>query len=78
MSTYCTGCRFDPKQRTGEDACPLNALYWDFIARHETRFAKNPRMSMPVMALRKFPEAERAAIAAQARLAVDKLSRGNL
>ena len=34
MSDYCGGCRYDVKQRTGPNACPFNALYWDFIARH--------------------------------------------
>jgi deoxyribodipyrimidine photolyase-related protein len=46
MSDYCRGCRYDPKQRTGEDACPFNALYWTFLERHRASFAKNPRMSM--------------------------------
>ncbi|SON58172.1 hypothetical protein HDIA_4631 [Hartmannibacter diazotrophicus] len=34
MSDCCTGCRYDVKQRTGPDACPFNALYWDFMARN--------------------------------------------
>ncbi|MGL6133698.1 MAG: cryptochrome/photolyase family protein, partial [Prochlorococcaceae cyanobacterium] len=34
MSSYCKGCRYNVKQRTGPDACPFNALYWDFLARH--------------------------------------------
>ncbi len=45
MSDYCGKCRFDVKQKVGEDACPFNALYWDFLARHERRFAGNPRMA---------------------------------
>ena len=44
MSDYCGRCRYDVKQRTGPDACPFNALYWDFLARHEHRFRANPRM----------------------------------
>lgn len=46
MSDYCKGCPFHQKDMLGEDACPFNALYWDFIDRHEKRFADNPRMSM--------------------------------
>ena len=34
MSDYCQGCRFDPKQKTGLDACPYNYLYWRFIDEH--------------------------------------------
>jgi deoxyribodipyrimidine photolyase-related protein len=78
MSTYCTGCHYDAKQRTGERACPLNALYWDFIARNEARFSKNPRMTMPVASLRKLPAAERAAIAQQAAGDLAKLEKGAL
>ncbi len=44
MSTYCGGCRYDVKQKIGPDACPFNALYWDFMARHRERFESNPRI----------------------------------
>ncbi len=44
MSDHCRGCRYDPKQRVGEDACPFSTLYWDFLARHRERFAENHRM----------------------------------
>ncbi len=46
MSDYCTGCRYDVKQRSGEAACPMNVLYWDFLARHRERFAQHPRLRM--------------------------------
>ena len=45
MSDYCGSCRYDVKQKVGANACPLNALYWDFLARHRERFAGNPRMA---------------------------------
>jgi deoxyribodipyrimidine photolyase-related protein len=48
MSDYCKRCRYDPKQLDGDDACPFNALYWDFIGRNEARFVRNPRMSVIV------------------------------
>ncbi len=47
MSDYCSHCRYDVKKRTGDDACPFNALYWDFLARHEGRLGHNPRLRMP-------------------------------
>jgi len=53
MSNYCGNCRFDPKQSTGEDACPFTTLYWDFLARHEERFESNPRMVLQVRNLRR-------------------------
>jgi deoxyribodipyrimidine photolyase-related protein len=48
MSPYCQGCRYEPAQRTGETACPFTTLYWDFLMRHETRLAANPRMALQV------------------------------
>lgn len=46
MSNYCQGCRFDPEQRTGEQACPFTTLYWDFLDRHRERLRGNARMTM--------------------------------
>jgi deoxyribodipyrimidine photolyase-related protein len=62
MSDYCRHCEYDVKQSTGPAACPLNALYWDFLARHERRFAANPRMAMPLQTLRKMDPAKRQAL----------------
>ena len=48
MGDHCKACRYNPKEKTGDDACPFTVLYWDFLARHRARFAKHPRMSMMV------------------------------
>lgn len=66
MSNHCAGCAFDVKKPVGKDACPFNALYWDFIARNAERFAKNPRMAMPLMGLRKMAPTKLRDIRAQA------------
>ena len=58
MSDYCGDCRFDPKKRTGDDACPYTTLYWDFIARHEEQFAGNYRMAQPVRGLERLGDLE--------------------
>ena len=44
MSNYCRGCVYDPAASVGDHACPFNALYWDFLARHRDRFGGNARM----------------------------------
>jgi deoxyribodipyrimidine photolyase-related protein len=46
MSNHCGGCRYNPKQRTGPNACPLTALYWDFLDRNRQEFGGNHRMSL--------------------------------
>ncbi|MBW0170412.1 MAG: cryptochrome/photolyase family protein [Hydrogenophaga sp.] len=66
MSDHCRGCRFDPGQRTGERACPFTTLYWDFLIRHEARFAKHPRLALQVKNLARIEPAERSAIVARA------------
>lgn len=47
MSDYCGHCRYDVKQRVGPDACPFNALYWDFLARNHRKLGSNQRLAMP-------------------------------
>ena len=46
MSNYCADCRYDPNATTGEDACPFNALYWDFLDRNEDQLRSNHRMGL--------------------------------
>ena len=47
MSNYCGGCKYDVKDRLGDDACPFNALYWAFLIRNERQLGRNIRMAMP-------------------------------
>lgn len=46
MSDYCGDCRYNVKERVGEDACPFNALYWHFMARNEDKLRGNNRLNM--------------------------------
>ena len=62
MSNYCSGCRFDPAKRTGENACPFTTLYWDFLLRHEEVLKQNQRMSMQVRNLDRLKPVEKEAI----------------
>jgi deoxyribodipyrimidine photolyase-related protein len=68
MSNYCTGCRYDPAESLGPNACPFTTLYWDFLIRHEPTLRKNQRMSMQLRNLDRFDLDRRNAIQAQAAL----------
>jgi deoxyribodipyrimidine photolyase-related protein len=56
MSDSCRSCRFDPKQRTGPDACPYTTLYWDFLARNADTLAGNHRLAQQLAAMRKLAD----------------------
>ncbi len=62
MSDYCKGCRYDKKARTGDLACPFNALYWHFFMRHRDKLKNNSRLGMVYRNLDRFSAAERDSI----------------
>jgi deoxyribodipyrimidine photolyase-related protein len=66
MSDYCRNCRYDVGKRIGEDACPFNALYWDFLARHRNKLGSNRRLAMPYRTWDRQSEESRRATLAQA------------
>lgn len=59
MSNYCEGCHYDRNKRTGEDACPFNSLYWNFLEDKKEYFRKNNRMAMMMRLLDKIPALEK-------------------
>jgi deoxyribodipyrimidine photolyase-related protein len=73
MSDYCGSCRYDVTQRVGPDACPFNALYWDFLARNEKKLRPNNRMAMPYRNLDRMAEADKTALRTQARAFLEGL-----
>ncbi|SOE08370.1 deoxyribodipyrimidine photolyase-related protein [Hoeflea halophila] len=46
MSDYCSSCRYDVKQKAGENACPFNYLYWNFLSENEESLRNNHRMGL--------------------------------
>jgi len=46
MSNYCINCHYDQTARYGENACPFNSLYWDFLVRHRGKLRNNFRIAM--------------------------------
>ena len=68
MGDYCAGCRYNPKRATGEDACPITTLYWDFLSRNRRRIAGNRRMGFQLKNLDRKDDSERRAIREQAKV----------
>ncbi|MGW8323849.1 MAG: cryptochrome/photolyase family protein, partial [Thermodesulfobacteriota bacterium] len=66
MSNYCKGCRYEPGETTGEQACPFTTLYWDFLVRHKTRLDKIPRMGLQLRNLERLSTDRRKQIRRQA------------
>lgn len=56
MSDYCGSCRYAHTKKTGEDACPFNYLYWDFVSRHIGKWEDNPRMGFVVNGLKRMDD----------------------
>jgi deoxyribodipyrimidine photolyase-related protein len=73
MSDYCRRCRYDVKQKVGPDACPFNALYWDFLARHDSRLRANHRLAPVYRNWDRMSDAQRQANRASARAFLDTL-----
>ncbi|MBU2223787.1 MAG: cryptochrome/photolyase family protein [Gammaproteobacteria bacterium] len=46
MSNYCGSCHYQVKETLGEQACPFNALYWDFLVRNEEKLRSNARLQL--------------------------------
>jgi deoxyribodipyrimidine photolyase-related protein len=67
MSNFCEKCYYNPNELLGDKACPFNALYWNFIASHETLLSGNQRMAYMLSTWRRFSPSKQDAIKAQAK-----------
>lgn len=76
MTNHCKGCKFDPKLRTGDTACPFTTLYWDFIDRNREEFSKNQRMSQALMGLNRLNNLDEVKV--RAKEVLQLLSNGKL
>lgn len=77
MSDYCKHCKFKVKDKLGEEACPLNYLYWNFVSEQEEVFKQNARVGFMVNMYHKKSSEEKAQIKEQSRNFINKLPRYN-
>ncbi|MBK8816893.1 MAG: cryptochrome/photolyase family protein [Methylococcaceae bacterium] len=78
MSNFCQQCHYDPLQTVGDNACPFNALYWDFLARHEDKLQVNQRLAYMYAYWHKQSTEQQLAIRKQADDTLQKMDTGNL
>lgn len=73
MSHYCGDCHYNHKDRTGDQSCPFNSLYWHFHARHADKLGNNPRIGMAYRTLNKMDDETRSAMMQRAEWVIDNL-----
>ena len=66
MSDYCKSCQYNAKARIGDEACPFNFFYWDFLDRHRDKLKSQGRMSFILKNLDKMSPEELTQIHQQA------------
>jgi Uncharacterized protein related to deoxyribodipyrimidine photolyase len=78
MSDHCGQCQFDPTATTGADACPFNALYWNFLDEHEEQLRATGRMGLMYSHVDRKSEEEWEAIRERAEDVRQKIAAGEL
>ena len=73
MSNYCGSCHYKRQEKLGDDACPLNSLYWHFYHRHRERLRSNPRIGMMYPTWDRMGVEQQPGIVAQAERNLDRL-----
>jgi len=75
MSNYCKACDYSITQKTGENACPFNYLYWNFVDEKRKAFKVSGRNSFMVNMFDKKSESDKEAIKNSSQNFLEKLIR---
>ena len=67
MGNYCSDCHYSHTKKLGENACPFNALYWNFLDEKKEHFKNNHRMNMMMSLLGKKDKKELVKLKERAR-----------
>jgi deoxyribodipyrimidine photolyase-related protein len=78
MSNFCKSCVYNPADMVGENACPFNSLYWNFIAQHQEKLKNNPRLHYAYLNWAKMDEEKKNAICLKAKEVLVALEAGRL
>jgi deoxyribodipyrimidine photolyase-related protein len=75
MGDHCRNCRYDVQQKTGENACPFNYLYWNFVDTFREDFNENGRVSLMTNMFEKKSDTEKQQIKDSAQMFIQNLDR---
>ncbi|MTH53595.1 cryptochrome/photolyase family protein [Bacillus mangrovi] len=78
MSNYCSSCHYNVKNKTGENACPFNSLYYDYLDRHEEKLSSNSRMKFNYKNLGKLSKNSKKEILERAKEVKELMKKGEL
>ncbi|GGJ03868.1 hypothetical protein GCM10008995_12130 [Halobellus salinus] len=78
MSDHCASCPYAKSKTTGENACPFNALYWDFLKRNEETLRGTGRMGLMYSHVDRKDDEEWNAIQARAEELRERAANGEI
>ncbi len=78
MSNYCQSCIYNPQEAITENACPFNALYWDFMARNESKLKQNQRLPFVYSTWENFEKEKQTALRQKAAEILEQMRSGKL
>ena len=76
MSDYCGECRFNPRKRVGDDACPLTTLYWEFLDRNRSVLEGNHRVARQYATLDRLKDLDE--VKQRAEFVIEEISAGRM
>tara|TARA_B100000674_G_C37116092_1_gene591250 strand:- start:64 stop:492 length:429 start_codon:yes stop_codon:yes gene_type:complete len=78
MSNYCKNCTYKVNEKTGEEACPFNYLYWDFLNRNHDKLRTNQRLAMIYKVLEKMDPEKKKQIIENSKTFLNRLTKNEL
>lgn len=74
MSNYCESCHYQVSEKVGQQACPFNSLYWNFIDQHFEQLTANPRMGLMLKQWQQRTESDKQQLREQAQFYIDNVN----
>jgi deoxyribodipyrimidine photolyase-related protein len=78
MSNYCQQCPYNVDETVSDNACPFNALYWDFMRRNRDLLQRNHRLPFVYATWDKFSHQKKNTIQDRAKTIIKNMRQGEL